>query len=104
MSRQERLTNFRILFKTFILFRSQGLWRSGKYLAIDAEGSRFETGSGRSVSVYFFLVWIKSFLQDKMIQIFGCSFQMRFSFLTIIFYSRNMHNSKDQLQNLTELH
>ena len=39
--------------------------------------------------LYSFLIWKKGFVQGKITQISGCCIYMRFSFLTISFYSRS---------------
>ena len=72
MSCQERLTNFRILFKIFILFIGKCC---GAAVCTSTSMQKVQGSKPGQVGQFlFFLVLEKSFLQDKIIQIFGCSF------------------------------
>ena len=74
MSRQERLTNFRILFKIFILFVGRCF---GAAVCISPFMQKVPGSKPGQVSQFVFTSFSfgkKSFLQDKMVQIFGCSF------------------------------
>ena len=74
MSREERLTYFRILFKIFILSVGRCFGAAVCISPFMQKVPRSKPGQVGQFLFTFFSFGEKSFLRDKMIQIFGCSF------------------------------